>query len=136
MPAFILWALVMIWLSAACLKILVNRTTGNTPLSMISLKTVPGPTDGSWLISPIRISRIFAGTAFNRLFINRMSIIELSSMIRTSPSKGLSSLCSNLPEAVYPSSRWIVLASIPVDSEALFAARPVGAARRIFNLYF
>ena len=97
-PSLILWALVMMWLSAAWRKIFVSRTTGNTPLSMISFKTVPGPTEGSWLISPISIRRIFSGTAFNRLFIRRRSTMELSSMIRTSPSSGCSSLCSKVPE--------------------------------------
>ena len=106
------------------------------PLSMIFFKTVPGPTEGSWLTSPINIRRMFSGTAFNRLLIRRMSTMELSSMIRTSPSSGCSSLCSKVPEPVYPSRRWIVFASIPVDSEALFAARPVGAARRMCSLNF
>ncbi len=44
---FTLWALVTIWLSAACLKISVRRATGTAPESMMSARTCPGPTEGS-----------------------------------------------------------------------------------------
>ena len=65
------------------------------------------------------------------LFINITSTIEVSSTTRTSHSNGCLSFRVNLPVAGFTSSsRWIVLASMPVVSNRRFAARPVGAHNR------
>ena len=61
---------------------------------MISLSTVPGPTLGSWFISPTRISLVPIATAFNKAFIRKISTILTSSIISTSASSGLSSFLS------------------------------------------
>ena len=56
------------------------------------------------------------------------SIIEHSSAISTSHSRGLSALRLNWPLSGLTSSRrWMVFASNPVDSPSRLAARPVGA---------
>ena len=104
----------------------------------MSFSTQPGPTLGSWLISPTRISLVPTLTAFSKAFIRKMSTMDISSMMITSASSGFSSFRSK--EAVLRSSegtpdssrsRWIVTASQPVASVIRLAARPVGAARRI-----
>src|SRR5271166_3537125 len=46
------WAFMMIRLAAACRNTSVKRTTGTAPEPMMSVSTCPGPTDGSWSISP------------------------------------------------------------------------------------
>src|SRR5262245_23161297 len=54
----------MIRLCAACRKTSVRRTTGTLPEAMTSANTCPGPTDGSWSISPMIKSAASSGTAF------------------------------------------------------------------------
>ncbi len=82
----------MIRLPWACRKIRLKRTTGIRPEEMISFSTFPAPTEGNWSVSPTMISVICSGMAFNRLYINIMSIMEHSSRMSTSPSSGFSSL--------------------------------------------
>ena len=110
-PAFILCALVMISLSAACLKISLNLTTLNFSEPIMSFKTFPGPTLGSWLTSPTRMSLVPTVTAFSREYIRYMSTIDISSMIITSASRGLSSFLSKRIEP--PSS------GLPFSSKSL-----------------
>jgi len=65
--------------------------------------------------------------------MSMMSIIDASSMMRISQSRGECSCFWNPPlRGLNSRRRWIVLASQPVASAIFFAARPVGAARRIF----
>jgi hypothetical protein len=51
-PALIRCALLIMRLWAACRKTSVNRTTGTAADVMMSAKTCPGPTEGSWSMSP------------------------------------------------------------------------------------
>jgi hypothetical protein len=51
-PWLIWWALVMILLAAAWRNTSVSRTTGTAPDPMMSASTWPGPTEGSWSMSP------------------------------------------------------------------------------------
>ena len=60
-PWLIRWALVMIRLAAACRKTSVNRTTGTAPEAMTSASTCPGPTEGSWSMSPTISSAALSG---------------------------------------------------------------------------
>ena len=145
----ILWALTIMSLWAAWRKIFVSFTTGNASDAIISRRTFPGPTLGSWFTSPTRISLVPTFTAFKSEWIRLMSTIDISSMMITSASRGFSSFRSKCmpssrfsPELplffgsatgapVSSRRRWIVFASYPVASVMRFAARPVGAARRI-----
>ena len=144
-PRLILCAFTTISLSCACRKIRVSITTGKHSDAMRSFKILPGPTDGSWLQSPTRISLVPGTIAVRSAFIRGRSTIDISSMMITSVSSGLSaflakpfrfgfSSSSGLPFT--SRSRWIVCASHPVASVILFAARPVGAASiiSIFSL--
>ena len=81
----------MIRLVWACRKIRVSRTTGKRSESIMSRSTFPAPTLGSWSMSPTRIRVMVSGTAFKRLYMSMMSIMEHSSTISTSPSRGCSS---------------------------------------------
>ena len=45
------WALMMIRLAAACRKTSVNRTTGTARADDVG-QNLPGPTEGSWSMSP------------------------------------------------------------------------------------
>ena len=76
------------------------------------------------------------GTAFIRDCIKRTSTIELSSMTSRSQSRGFSSLRLK-PKALgsNSSSRWMVLASMPVASVMRLAARPVGAQSSSFTRF-
>ena len=135
-PLFIMCALRTMRLSAFWRKISVRRTVGTTPLRMISEKTLPGPTDGSWSASPTRSMRQSDFSALSMACMSVMSTIEHSSMISASQAS-LSS--SSLPKTTVspssdifaPSMRWMVDASMPHSSLMRFAARPVGAARYV-----
>ena len=73
------------------------------------------------------------GTARNKLFINTVSTIEISSTIRASIASGFSKFFSKaISGGLNFSKRWMVLASCPVASDIRLAARPVGAASAIF----
>src|SRR5208282_1112643 len=103
------WALMMIRLAAACRNTSVNRTTGTAPELMMSAKTCPGPTDGSWSISPTINSAALSGVAFMSACISMTSTIEASSTTSRSQSRGLSALRLNPPLLGSTSkSRWIV----------------------------
>src|SRR6476660_5208935 len=54
----------MMRLWAACRNTSVRRTTGTAPDAMMSASTWPGPTDGSWSMSPTIKSAARSGTAF------------------------------------------------------------------------
>src|SRR6476659_1813413 len=126
------WALVMMWLCAACRKTSVRRTTGTAPDEMTSASTWPGPTEGSWSMSPTIRRAALSGTAFISDCISMTSTIEVSSITNRSQSSGLSSpRLKPPPLGSTSSSRWIVLASKPVASVMRLAARPVGAHSRI-----
>ena len=134
-PRLILCALTMMSLSDAWRKIRFRRTTLQAWESMMSFNTHPGPTLGSWLTSPTRISLVPTEIALSREYISEISTIDISSTMITSASSGLLSSLSNppLPSAPPFSSniRWTVRASNPVVSLMRFAARPVGAAKKI-----
>src|SRR5271157_4545123 len=118
----------MIRLAAACRNTSVRRTTGTTPEPMMSANTCPGPTEGSWSISPTISSAALSGVAFMSACINMTSTMEASSITSRSQSTGLSALRLKPPPMGSTSrSRWIVLASTPVASVMRLAARPVGA---------
>ena len=68
-PLLIRCALITIWLSCACLKISSSHTTSIILELMISCRTFPGPTEGSWLLSPININVLCRGTAFSRKYM-------------------------------------------------------------------
>ncbi len=108
----------------------VKRTTGTAPESMMSARTWPGPTEGSWSTSPTSRSAARFGRAQTRAFTNRTSTIDVSSTTRRSQPSGFVS--SRLKPPFFgsvSSRRWIVFASTPVVSVRRFAARPVGAQR-------
>ena len=100
-----------------------------TPDSKISAKTLPGPTDGSWSLSPTKIKRVGDSMDFKRVSIKRMSTMETSSRIKTSHSS--SSTLAKSPPKPISRSLWMVKASLPVCSFILLAALPVGAANFI-----
>ena len=85
------WVFMMIRPLWACRKIFVSLTTAAQPESMTSRSTLPGPTEGSWSMSPTKMRRILGGTAFSREFSKTASIMDHSSRIKASPSSGLSS---------------------------------------------
>jgi hypothetical protein len=127
-------AVVMILLCAAWRNTSVSRTTGTAPEPMMSASTWPGPTEGSWSMSPTISRAACSGTAFSSDCIRSTSTIELSSTTSRSQSSGFSSLRLK-PKAFgsNSSSRWMVLASMPVASVMRLAARPVGAQSRSFT---
>ena len=94
-PRLILCAFTIISLVDACRKIFVSITTLHVSDWIMSLNTHPGPTLGSWLISPTKISLVPGATAFKREFISEISTIDISSMITTSVSSGFVSFLSN-----------------------------------------
>src|SRR5271168_4444657 len=53
-------------LAAACRNTSVSRTTGTAPESMMSANTCPGPTEGSWSISPTISSAELSGVALHQ----------------------------------------------------------------------
>jgi len=73
----------------------VSRQTGTLPESMMSRRTQPGPTDGSWSTSPTRITAALYGIARTNCQASEMSNMLVSSMMNTSPSSGWSALCLN-----------------------------------------
>ena len=135
-PALILWALVTIWLSAACLNIWFSFTTLQKPDCIISFSTLPGPTDGSWFASPAIIRRVPGTIALKSACKRYISTIENSSTIIASASSGCNSFLSkckpdDLSSPIPPfisKSLCIVWASLPEVSDILLAALPVGAA--------
>src|SRR5437660_10320994 len=58
------WALVTMRLWPACRNTSVRRTTGTAPDEMTSASTWPGPTEGSWSVSPTTKRAALSGTAF------------------------------------------------------------------------
>src|SRR6202040_2487735 len=122
----------MMRLCAACRKTSVRRTTGTAPDEMTSANTWPGPTEGSWSMSPTIKRADLSGTALMSDCISMTSTIEASSTTSRSQSSGLSSpRLKPPPLGSTSSSRWVVLASKPVASVMRFAARPVGAHSRM-----
>ena len=114
-PRLILWAFMTISLSVACRKILFSFTTLKHRESITSFKTLPGPTLGSWLTSPTRISLVPTCTARSSACIREISTIDISSIMITSASSGFSSFRSKCTAAdessIIPDSsrsRWIV----------------------------
>ena len=98
----------------------------------MSASTWPGPTDGSWSMSPMINRAASSGTAVSNARISMTSTIEVSSTTRSPRSSGLSALRLNSPPlGSTSSSRWIVMASNPVASVIRLAARPVGAQSSI-----
>ena len=65
----------------ACRKTSRSRTMGTTRLSIRSRRKLPGPTDGSWSMSPTKTSDVVDGTARSRACASGTSIIDASSMI-------------------------------------------------------
>src|SRR5437016_4842702 len=125
------WALVTMRLCAACRNTSVRRTTGTAPDEMTSASTWPGPTEGSWSVSPTTKRAALSGTAFTRACISMTSTMDVSSTTNRSQSSGLSSPRLKPPPFGSTSrSRWMVLASKPVASVMRLAARPVGAQSR------
>ncbi len=57
-------AVTMSWLWAACRNTSVRRTTGTASDDMTSASTWPGPTEGSWSMSPTIKRAALSGTAF------------------------------------------------------------------------
>ena len=122
----------MMRLCAAWRNTLFKRTTGTASDSMMSASTRPGPTEGSWSISPTSKIAAAFGTAATRACIKGASTIEVSSTITKSHSRGLVSLNLNRPFlGSMARSRWIVSAGMPVASLSFFAALPVGAQSKI-----
>src|SRR5262245_187362 len=122
------WALMMMRLWATCRNTSVRRTTGTAPDAMRSASTWPGPTEGSWSMSPTIKRAALSGTAFKSACISMTSTMEASSTTSRSQSSGLSSpRLKPPPLGSTSSSRWMVLASNPVASVMRLAARPVGA---------
>ena len=112
----------------ACLNISVSSTVGMRLKSIKSCRTEPGPTEGSWSVSPTNKSPQCSGRASSSCANKRMSSIDVSSIMQYSMRSGLLRLCTKaLVTGSTPSARWMVLACMPVDSHNLFAARPVGA---------
>src|SRR4249919_3254381 len=127
-PWLMRWAFTMIWLCAACRNTSVRRTTGTAPDEMTSASTCPGPTEGSWSMSPTIKSAAVSGSAFMSACMSMTSTMEVSSTTSRSQSSGLSSPRLKPPLlGSTSSSRWMVLASKPVASVMRLAARPVGA---------
>ena len=56
-----------------------TQRVGTAPLAMMSRSTAPGPTDGSWSLSPTSTRRAFLGRAWSTLFMRARSHMLLSS---------------------------------------------------------
>ena len=133
-PALIRWAFETMREFSSCLKIFVRYVVGTVSLCKMSLRTLPAPTDGSWSLSPTRISLQSRGKALRSECMRRQSTIDTSSTITTPYGRGSCSLYLKLtfrPTNSSSKRRCIVFASTPVLSESLFAARPVGATSAI-----
>ena len=95
---------------------------------MMSANTCPGPTEGSWSMSPTISSAASSGVAFISACISMTSTMEASSTTSRSQSSGLSALRVNPPPLGSTSrSRWIVLASTPVASVMRLPRRAPGS---------
>ena len=79
-PLFILWAFTIIFDSKPCLKIFLSLIVFMS-VFIISAKTLPGPTDGNWLLSPTIIRAVSGAMALSRVFIKYISTILISSTI-------------------------------------------------------
>jgi len=136
-PFTILCAFVTIKLCIDCRNISLSCTTGNLFAAIKSLRTFPGPTDGSWLQSPTIIKRQPSGNARKRASNITVSTIDSSSITKASQSKRFFSFFENTGISFSfhstSSSRCIVFASCPVNSDMRFAALPVGAASNTFS---
>src|SRR6476661_3343119 len=66
----------MMGLWAACRNTSVRRTTGTAPDAMMSVSTWPGPTEGSWSMSPTIKRAARYGTAFMSDCISMTSTME------------------------------------------------------------
>ena len=151
-PWFTAWALVIILLLCAWRKIVVRRDTFTVLELIISSKILPGPTEGNWSTSPTKITILLSGIARSKECIKEVSIIDDSSIIKTSSVNGSVSSCKNnlflttlysslSPTSSFssssssftifavPNKRWIVEAGLPVASCILLEALPVGAAK-------
>ena len=119
-------------LRPACRYILSSLITGTKSEATMSCKTFPGPTDGSWSISPTMISLVPSSIALRSALNNGISTMDISSTMTTSVSSLLSAFLANsLVEKLNSRSLCKVLASQPVASVMRLAARPVGAASSI-----
>ena len=136
-PATIRWALVTMRLCMDCRKISFRRTTGSISDAIRSPNTFPGPTLGSWSLSPTRIRRQPSGNARNTASKIVTSTMDSSSITKASQSRLFFSFLANVGWSFSSHStcnkRWMVLASFPVKSDIRLAARPVGAARSTFS---
>ena len=102
----------------------------------MSRSTLPAPTDGSWSASPVKIRRVPSLTAFSNPSISIKSIIDASSIMITSCSRGFSSLrpklsVSSSSDHTNSSRRCMVIAGFPDASSMRLAALPVGAASAV-----
>src|SRR5215472_217121 len=79
----------MMRLCAACRNTSVRRTTGTAPDEMTSASTWPGPTEGSWSISPTIKRAALSGTALMSACISMTSTMEVSSTTSSSQSRGV-----------------------------------------------
>ena len=100
----------------------------------MSANTCPGPTEGSWSISPTISSAALSGVAFMSACINMTSTMEASSTTSRSQSEGVvgfarepAALGIDLEEPVDR------LGLDPVASVKRLAARPVGAQSTSFT---
>ena len=136
-PATIRWAFVTIKLCMDCRKISFKRTTGSISEAIRSPSTLPGPTLGSWSLSPTRIKRQPSGSARSTASKMVTSTMESSSITSASQSRLFFSFLAKVGWSFSSHStcnkRWMVLASLPVRSDIRFAARPVGAAKSTFS---
>ena len=101
---------------------------------MMSASTCPGPTEGSWSMSPTISSAAASGVAFISacisMHVDHRGLVDDQQVAV----EGLSSLRLNPPPlGSTSSSRWIVFASMPVASVMRLAARPVGAQSSILT---
>ena len=130
-------ALVTILLLRACLNTFLSLIDGKTSADRISPKIFPAPMLGNWSESPTTIILVLLLSAFKRSEKRRASIIEASSTIRQSQSRGFFSFRPNVRLSFSPhstsNSLCMVLDSRPQSSVILFAALPVGAASSILK---
>jgi hypothetical protein len=67
-------------MSAACRNTSVRRTTGTALDEVMSARTCPGPTEGSFSMSPTINMAALSGTAFMSTCITMTSTMEVSSI--------------------------------------------------------
>src|SRR3990172_3696508 len=103
------WALVTMREPLAWRKISLRQVAGRRFEERRSFKTLPGPTLGSWSLSPIRMRRAAEGIAFRRWERSWVSIIDGSSTMIRSQRSGLLLFFLKPPLEKSISSRlWIV----------------------------